>query len=71
MRFVQGGTLDLGEGNNSHPVTVPSFYIGQYQVTQALYERVMETNPSRFKGANRPVEKSLGMKLKYLSKNSN
>jgi len=30
--------------------------VGQTQVTQALYEAVMGTNPSRFKGANLPVE---------------
>ena len=62
MRFVEGGTMDLGEnllntGGNLHSVTVPSFYMAQYQVTQALYEAVMETNPSQIKGANRPVTK--------------
>ena len=35
---------------------VSSFYLGQYQVTQALWERVMEGNPSHFQGANLPVE---------------
>jgi formylglycine-generating enzyme required for sulfatase activity len=32
------------------------FWIGQTPVTQAAFEKVMGTNPSRFKGANRPVE---------------
>ena len=32
------------------------FLIGKYQVTQALWESVMGSNPSEFKGANRPVE---------------
>ena len=32
------------------------FYIGEAEVTQALWEAVMGSNPSRFKGANRPVE---------------
>ena len=32
------------------------FYIGETEVTQALWEAVMGSNPSRFKGANRPVE---------------
>lgn len=32
------------------------FYAGCYQVTQDLYQKVMETNPSRFKGKHRPVE---------------
>ncbi|MBN2780853.1 MAG: formylglycine-generating enzyme family protein [Candidatus Marinimicrobia bacterium] len=31
-------------------------YIGKYEVTQALYESVMNTNPSYFKGADLPVE---------------
>jgi len=32
------------------------FWIGQTEVTQAAFEKVMKTNPSRFKGADRPVE---------------
>ncbi|MEO1068108.1 MAG: formylglycine-generating enzyme family protein, partial [Cyanobacteria bacterium J06638_6] len=41
-----------------HSVTVPEFWLGQYAVTQAQYQAVMGTNPSRFSdhGANRPVE---------------
>ena len=33
------------------------FEIGKYLVTQAMWEGVMGTNPSYFKGADRPVEK--------------
>jgi sulfatase modifying factor 1 len=55
MRFVQGGTMELGEGKNKHSATIPSFYMGQYQVTQSLYQAIMETNPSRYTGENRPV----------------
>ena len=33
------------------------FWIMEMQVTQALYEAVMGNNPSRFRGAERPVEK--------------
>jgi sulfatase modifying factor 1 len=55
MRFVEGGRMDVGEGKNKHSVTIPSFYMGQYQVTQSLYQAIMETNPSRNKGENRPV----------------
>jgi formylglycine-generating enzyme len=32
------------------------FYIAEFPVTQELYEAVMETNPSYFKGKKRPVE---------------
>ncbi|MBM4292155.1 MAG: formylglycine-generating enzyme family protein, partial [Deltaproteobacteria bacterium] len=32
------------------------FWMGQTQVTQALWEKVMGSNPSHFKGATLPVE---------------
>jgi formylglycine-generating enzyme required for sulfatase activity len=38
-------------------VWVPAGYrAGQYEVTQEHYEKVMKTNPSKFKGGQRPVE---------------
>ena len=37
--------------------TSGTFYIGETEVTQALWEAVMGSNPSNFKGANRPVER--------------
>jgi formylglycine-generating enzyme required for sulfatase activity len=37
-------------------VTVSSFYIGKYEVTQKEYREVMGTNPSNFTGDNLPVE---------------
>lgn len=33
-----------------------AFYIGKYEVTQGEWFRVLGTRPSRFSGANRPVE---------------
>jgi formylglycine-generating enzyme required for sulfatase activity len=39
-----------------HKVTVPTFYLGKYEVTQAQWQAVMGNNPSRFKCANCPVE---------------
>jgi formylglycine-generating enzyme required for sulfatase activity len=40
-----------------HLATVAKgFWIGQTEVTQAAYERVMGTNPSMYKGAHRPVD---------------
>ena len=39
-----------------HQVSVPSFFMGKYQLTQAQYQAIIGTNPSRFKGSNRPVE---------------
>jgi len=58
--FVMGSPAEeAGRGDNEGPqrtVTVPSFFIGRFQVTQAQYEAVMGQNPSNFKGADRPVE---------------
>jgi len=50
-----------GEGYDSekpqHKVTVSTFYMGKYQVTQQQWEVVMGSNPSRFKGSGKlPVE---------------
>ncbi|QUY46309.1 formylglycine-generating enzyme family protein [Acaryochloris marina] len=42
---------------NTPEVTVPSFYLGRYPVTQAQWKAIMRTNPSNSKGANRPVER--------------
>ncbi|HKQ78525.1 MAG TPA: SUMF1/EgtB/PvdO family nonheme iron enzyme [Blastocatellia bacterium] len=58
MIFVPGGTFKMGspEGigrDNERPqrdVTVPGFYIGKYQITQAQWRAVMGANPSHFKG---------------------
>ena len=38
------------------PVTIASFYIGKYAVTQKEWVSVMGSNPSKFKGDNYPVE---------------
>jgi formylglycine-generating enzyme required for sulfatase activity len=37
-------------------VNVSAFAMGQYAVTQAQYQAIMDKNPARFEGANRPVE---------------
>jgi formylglycine-generating enzyme required for sulfatase activity len=67
MVSVQGGTFMMGSptsesGRSSnegpqHQVTVSSFRIGKYEVTQGQWEEVMGRNPSGFnKGSNYPVE---------------
>lgn len=53
MVFVEGGTFLMG---GKVEVTVNSFYIATTPVTQKLWEKVMGTNPSTFKGDRRPVE---------------
>ena len=39
-----------------HSVTVSTFYMGETEVTQELWQAVMGSNPSYFSGTNRPVE---------------
>lgn len=58
--FWQGATVKQGDAAYSfgqvRKVKLDGFHIGKYQVTQAQWEAVMGTNPSFFKGDNRPVE---------------
>jgi formylglycine-generating enzyme required for sulfatase activity len=64
--LVEGGTFTMGspEGEPGrgkdeaqHEVTLTSFYMAKYEVSQGEYEAVMGSNPSRFKTrGNLPVE---------------
>jgi len=63
LRLIQPGTFLMGSEKGAgdekpvHRVTIAKpFYLGVCEVTQEQYEAVMGTNPSRFKGPNRPVE---------------
>ncbi|OBQ42484.1 MAG: hypothetical protein AN484_17445 [Aphanizomenon flos-aquae WA102] len=66
MVEIPAGTFYMGSPENEegrhdnespqHQVTVPSFFIGKYPLTQAQYQAIMGNNPARFKGNNRPVE---------------
>ncbi len=73
MVKVEGGTFTMGANDNdteaeyderpAHQVTLSSFSIGQTEVTQALWQAVMDFNPSSFSSAHgyaddlsRPVE---------------
>jgi formylglycine-generating enzyme len=51
---VKGGSYFFGDSDIE--ISLPDFCIGQYPVTQALWQAVMGDNPSNFKGKNRPVE---------------
>jgi formylglycine-generating enzyme required for sulfatase activity len=63
---INGGTFTMGSPANEpertdiegpqHQVTLSSFYMGKYEVTQKEYQEIMGTNPSYFKGDNLPVE---------------
>ena len=64
--WVPGGEFWMGCGENEqdcgddekprHLVRVKGFWIGKYEVTRAQWETIMGENPSKFKGANRPVD---------------
>ena len=64
MVYVEGGTFMMGSDDADaivpekpvHQVTLSDYYIGQTEVTQALWTAVMGSNPSYFKGENLPVE---------------
>ena len=59
--FIEGGTFKMGspyavgEANEQlhRDVTVDSFYMGKYQVTQEQWNAVMERNPSYWNGTPR------------------
>ena len=53
---VEGGSYTMGEGESAHKVSLSSYKVGETPVTQELWEAVMGDNPSKYKGANRPVE---------------
>ena len=61
MIYVEGGDyVQHWTRYNEYDVTVSgtltSFYIGQTEVTQALWQAVMGSNPSNWKETSRPVE---------------
>lgn len=58
--FTMGATKGMynsGIEKPAHKVTLTkNYYIGKYEVTQAIWEAVMGDNPSYFKGDNLPVD---------------
>ncbi len=66
MKPVEGGTFQMGSNDSEayddekpvHSVTVSTFYMGETEVTQALWKAVMgsNNNPSYYEGDNLPVE---------------
>ncbi len=58
--FMMGAPETELESSNSerpqHLVTVPTFFMGKYPITQAQWKAIMGNNPSRFEGDKRPVE---------------
>ena len=73
MIRVEGGTFTMGatpeqekpfdDEEPTHQVTLSSYYIGETQVTQALWKAVMGSNPSEFKAKKQSLlEKMMGIK---------
>jgi formylglycine-generating enzyme required for sulfatase activity len=66
MVYIPGGTFLMGfpdteakrydDEGPQHKVTLKSFYMSKYSITQEQYQVIMDGNPSSFKGKNRPVE---------------
>ncbi len=67
MVEIPGGTFMMGSPSSEanrykdeapqHKVTIPAFYMGKYQVTQAHWQEIMWNNPSHFKRNDKlPVE---------------
>lgn len=63
--LVRGGTFMMGSPDGEisrgkdeirHRVTLSSFYLGQYEVTQKEYRNLMRSEPSNFRGDDLPVE---------------
>ena len=60
--FMMGATSEMqnpwDDEKPVHQVTLTNdYYMGKYEVTQALWQAVMGSNPSKFKGDDLPVEK--------------
>ena len=58
--FFMGSPADEEKRNDDespqHKVTIQSFFVGKFTVTQAQYQEIMDNNPSLSKGEQRPVE---------------
>lgn len=67
FRWIQPGEFDMGspeteagrwDREDLHHVTIrQGFWLAETTVTQALWQTVMDDNPSNFKDKNRPVER--------------
>jgi formylglycine-generating enzyme required for sulfatase activity/serine/threonine protein kinase len=62
--YIAPGTFEMGSNNSRsfekpmHEVSIyKAYWIGKYEVTQNEYQTITGTNPSHFKGSNKPVEK--------------
>lgn len=63
MKLIAGGSFVMGSSNQDleeyppHNVTVKTFAVGKYEVTQKQWREIMGYNPSAFVGDSLPVER--------------
>ena len=56
--FMMGSNDGEDDEKPVHKVRISqSFYIGQYEISQEQYEKIMGDNPSYFRGAKNPLQK--------------
>ena len=62
MALVPAGEFEMGDNNGdpderpAHRVQVSAFYMDTHEMTQKAYEALMQQNPSKSKGPDKPVE---------------
>lgn len=66
MVYIPGGSFQMGSPateagrfdseSPTHQVTVSPFFMGKFAVTQRQWEKIMQAQPSHFRGPDRPVE---------------
>ncbi len=57
MIAVNGGIFNITANENlTHQIIIDDYHIGETEVTQALWQAVMGSNPSYSTGTNKPVE---------------
>ncbi|MDX2495894.1 MAG: formylglycine-generating enzyme family protein [Desulfuromusa sp.] len=60
--FVRGGCFQMGSNDGDsdekpvHKVCVNDYHISKYEITQAQYQKITDSNPSRFKGDDHPIK---------------
>ncbi len=60
-QFTMGNENDI-DSKPVHEVSVDAFYMDEHEVTQEVYERLMEENPSRILGEKDPVDQMTWLK---------
>ena len=60
--WIPSGCFDMGSNSGEtfeqpvHKVCLKGFWLGKDEVTQEQYQQLVGTNPSDFKGPDRPVD---------------